>query len=281
MKVREMGTLLDLWTFPLGTARGHTALNMAVEHGSGRRESSVGRVDVRTAIWLVTGLVSPVTCRKLWRALKLSNQTVATLTKMGIASASGACQTWWFLRETDLPWATGCDFRHVHISAMVAEFHHLAVQKDHRSEFSEVSACEVGNFKVTDFWQWPTLSLSNLIGQPSPCAFPRSLRAFAFHFWWSNDCSTAVKCPRGSISLFGCEIPAGRSGAEIQVCQRRQEPDLGLRTVDIELVRQRKKKVHKMLPACCLSRQRAASMLEGRATCWRHVGVIWGKRPFC
>ena len=57
MKVREMGTLLDLWTFPLGTARGHTALNMAVEHGSGRRESSVGRVDVRTAIWLVTGLV--------------------------------------------------------------------------------------------------------------------------------------------------------------------------------------------------------------------------------
>ena len=69
-------------------------MNMAVEHGSGRRESSVGRVDVRTAIWLVTGLVSPVTCRKLWRALKLSNQSVATLTKMGIASASGACQNW-------------------------------------------------------------------------------------------------------------------------------------------------------------------------------------------
>lgn len=70
-------------------------MNMAVEHGSGRRESSVGRVDVGTAIWLVTGLVSPVTCRKLWRrALKLSNQTVATLTKMGIASASGACQNW-------------------------------------------------------------------------------------------------------------------------------------------------------------------------------------------
>ena len=42
-------------------------------------------------------------------------------------------------------------FRHAQISAAVGEFHHLLVsQKGRRSELSELSACEGGNFKVTD-----------------------------------------------------------------------------------------------------------------------------------
>ena len=109
-------------------------MNIAVEHGSGKgNHPSNGSMSA-----LVTGLASPASCRKLWQPdLK---DCIWCVSKLVISEGN-------LIFHGQL----GVIFRHAQISAAVAEFHHLLVtQKDRRSELSELSVCEGGNFKVTD-----------------------------------------------------------------------------------------------------------------------------------